>query len=240
MSRSQIGASFLKLRISIEKRLSNSASFTVEHFKSLVRETYPDETERDNFINSVLCGCETAADIFSRMSEHKQLDFLRYPIVNTLVSTFFPDDGDLVKQLKQYKEDLEGYTLECKIEDYLPYLDLQQLPQPDLFRELTGKVRTNESSLQFVIRLWDELSAILHIHLGLCNMVKGCVCITWIFPAFLIRHVVREIAKSHPFLKENEFIWVKLNSCQVYPTIDPEVRPTNPGPIVTRNILDIL
>ncbi len=228
MNRSKISASFLKLRISIEERLSKSASFTVRHFKSLVRESYPstcDGTERDNFIDSVLCECETAADIFDRMSEHKLLDPLRYPIVKHLVNTFLPDDGDLMKQLQQYKEDLGGYTLECKIEDYLRRHDLRQLPEPDLFCELTGKKRTNESSLQFVVRLWDELSDILHLPLSLYNVVIGCVCITWIFPAFLIPHVVREIAKCHPFFEENEFLWVKLNSCQVYPTIDPQVRP---------------
>ncbi len=242
MSRSKISTSFLKLRMSIEERLTKSASFTVERFKSLVRMSYPsscDGTERDNFINCVLYGCETAADVFNRMSEHKLLDPLQYHFVKALVEAFLPGDGDLVKQLQQYKVDLGGYILECKIEDYLSRHDLRQLPEPDEFCELIGKVPTNES-LQFVVHLWNELSDILHLPLGLYNMVTGCVCITWIFPAFLTPHVVREITKCHPFFKENEFLWVKLNSCQVYPTIDPEVRPTNPGPIVTRNILDIL
>ncbi len=231
MNRSKISASFLKLRISIEERLSKSASFTVRRFKSLVRTSYPsarDGTERDNFIDSVLYGCETAADVLDRLIEHKLLDPLQYSIVEALVNTFLPDDGDLNKQLQQYKVDLGGYTLECKIEEYLHHLDLRYLPQPGLFCELTGKKRTTESSLQFVVRLWDELSDILHLPLSLYNIVTGCVCITWIFPAFLIPHVVRKMGKCHPFFKKNEFLWVKLNSCQMYPTIDPEVRPAIP------------
>ncbi len=230
-SRSKISTSFSKLCISIEERLPHSAIFTIQRCKRLVITLYPstcDGTERHNFVDSVLYGCETAADIFDRMGEHKLLDPLRYPIVEALVNTFLSDDSDLAKQLRQYKVDLGGYTLECKIEDYLSRLDLRQLPQPDLFCELTGKAHTNDSSLIFVVRLWDELSDILHLPLGLYNIVTGCVCITWIFPAFLIPHVVREISKCHPFFKENEFLWVKLNSCQVYPTIDPEMRPAIP------------
>ncbi len=97
--------------------------------------SYPstcDGIECHNFVDSVLYECETAADVFDRMSEHKLLGPLRYSIVEALVHTFLPDDDDLVKQLRQYEVDLGGYTLECKIEEYLSCLDLRQLPQPDL------------------------------------------------------------------------------------------------------------
>ncbi len=176
MSRSKITASPLKLRMSIEERLSKSASFTVRRFKSLVRASYPstsDGTERDNFIDSVLYGCETTADILDRLIEHKLLDPLQYSFVEALINTFLPDDGDLAKQLQHYRVDLGGYTLECKIEDYLRCHDLRQLPEPDLFSEQIGLKFTNDSSLQFVARLWDELSDIVHLPLGFYNLVTG-------------------------------------------------------------------
>ncbi len=187
-----------------------------------------DGTECDNFINRVLYGCKTAAEVFNRLTEHNLLTPFQYSIIEALVNKFLPDDGEFAKQIQQYEVDLGGYISERKIEEYL---SCHGLPDPDLFCKLIGKIHTDESSLhslQFIINLWKKLSTILNFAPTIYKMAKGCVCITWIFPAFLIPHVVREIAKSHPFFKENEFLWVKLNSCQVYPTIDPEVRPTIP------------
>ena len=145
--------------------------------------------------------------------------------------------------MEQYQQDLTGHILTQKIETYLKEAThddppittsdsetsgdeiLPALPQQKkrkLFKELSFKVDANvaDHTLGYVKDLWRSLrkqfvlprpAMILH------KIAEGCICITWLIPANVVRHVTRMVQETSNMFAEQHILRVMLDERCIHP-----------------------
>ena len=141
--------------------------------------------------------------------------------------------------MKQYQQDLTGYTLTLQIPTYL---DSTQYERPivtmsddensadelvpaqkhKLFKKLSVKIDANvtEHSLDYITDLWKSLAnqfALPQVAMILHEIAEGCLGITWLIPANLVEYVTRMAQKTSSVFAEKHILRVMLEKQCIYP-----------------------
>ena len=126
--------------------------------------------------------------------------------------------------MEQYQQDLTGHILTLRIQMYLDATKHSVIPllqKHELFEMLTAKCKVNvtDHTLSYVIDLWHSLAKqftlprpamILH------KVAEGCIGITWLIPANLVKHVTRMAQEGANMFAEENILRVTLAKQCIY------------------------
>ena len=99
-------------------------------------------------------------------------------------------------------------------------LSLQQ--KCKLFKKLTAKYRVNVTNhtLSYVNDLWQSLAkqfALPRPAVIIHNIAEGCICIIWLIPTNLVKHVTRMTRETTNMFAEEQVLRVTLDEQCIYP-----------------------
>ena len=207
-------------------RRLQSRETNIEDVKIFLIIMYSSPNSRDgsDIVATVLEAAKSLDEIFCALSKYGLWDYINYYLLQSIIEEFASDDHELNRMMTQYQKDLTGYILTLQIQTYLdatnhPFAttsdsktwdnEIVTCTTHELFRKLSAKCDVNitDHTLSYVYDLWRSLAnqfllpqpaMILH------DIAEGCICITWLIPANLVKHVTimaRETANM--FDKEN-------------------------------------
>jgi len=115
-----IQGSFSKLVTKSCKSLRNRG-IDVEDIQMFLITMYssPNSSDGSDTVLTVLESAKTISEIFHALSKYKLWDYLNYYLLQSIIEHFVSDDDELTRMMKQYQQDLTGYTLTLKIPTYL-------------------------------------------------------------------------------------------------------------------------
>ena len=140
--------------------------------------------------------------------------------------------------MEQYQQDLTGHILALRIQTYLDatpiatpiatsdndnsadeIIPLQQ--KHELFVKLTAKCKVNvtDHTLSYVIDLWQLLAkqfALPQPAMIFHKVAKGCISITWLIPANLVKYVTQMAQESANKFAEENVLRVTLKEQCIY------------------------
>ena len=197
----------------------------------------PDSKNGSDTVTTVVESAKNLDEIFRALSKHGLWDYLNYYLLQNIIEEFAGDDKELNGMMEQYQEDLTGYILTLRIQTYLEatkhpvaisdsdnladeVVPLQQ--DYKLFRKLTAKCEVNITShtLSYVINLLRSLAkqfALPCPAMILHNIAEGCIGITWLIPANLVKYVTRMARETANMFAEENVLRVKLEELCIYP-----------------------
>ena len=199
----------------------------------------PGSRDGNDTVLTVLESAKSINEIFCALGKYKLWDYLNYYLLQSIIEHFVSDDDDLTRMMKQYQQDLTGYTLTLQIPTYL---DSTQYERPivtmsddensadelvpalkhNLFKELSVKIdaNVNEHSLDYITNLWQSLAnqfALPRVAMILHKVAEGCIGITWLIPANLVEYVTRMAQKTSNMFAEKHILRVMLEEQCIYP-----------------------
>ena len=198
----------------------------------------PDCRDRST-VATVLESARNLDEIFCAIGKYGLWDYHNYYLLQTIIEEFASDDSELNNMMEQYQRDLTGHFLTLRIQTYLnathpnatsdsensddeivPTLPPQQRYR--LFRKLTGKidVKVTDHTLAYVSNIWKSLSnqfALPRPAMILLNIAEGCLGITWLIPANLVKHVTRMAQKTANMFAEQHVLRMVLEEQCIYP-----------------------
>ena len=191
----------------------------------------PGSKDGSDTVTTVVESARSLDEIFRALSKHRLWDYINYYLLQSIIEAFADDDDELNGMMEQYQEDLTGHILTLRIQTYLDATkhpiatsdsDNEVVPpQQDykLFRKLTVKCEVNitNHTLSYVVNLWRSLAkqfALPRPAMILHEMAEGCIGITWLIPANMVKHVTR--MAQNIFAEEN-VLRVTLEEQCIYP-----------------------
>ena len=204
----------------------------------------PNSRDGSDIVITMIESAKTLDAIFRALSKCRLWDCFNYYLLQNIIEEFASEDDELNRMMQNYQKDLTGYVLGLKIETYLDaYLDANEhstttsdsedsaneiitLPpqqKHELFKKLTAKVSANvtDHSLAFVNDLWRSLAtqfALPRPAMMLHKVAKGCISITWLIPANLVKHVTRMAQRTSNMFAEKQILRVMLEEQCIYST----------------------
>ena len=197
----------------------------------------PDSKDGSDTVTTVVESAKNLDEIFRALSKHGLWDYLNYYLLQNIIEEFAGDDDELNGMMEQYQEALTGHILTLRIQTYLDatkhpiaindgdnladeVVPLQQ--DYELFKKLTAKCEVNITShtLSYVINLWRSLAkqfALPRPAMILHNIAEGCIGITWLIPANLVKYVTRMARETANMFAEENVLRVKLEELCIYP-----------------------
>ena len=176
----------------------------------------------NQFVKKLLKPSVNISEMFEMLTVEGVWDFMNYYLLESIIDEY--GDDRTKEMMEQYKQDLTGYLLVTKIKDHLDAVDLEHptIPQEELFSLLTTKVKgvnINDQSLNYVKDLWESLRKQFflpkHI-LVLYRIAKGCLEITWCFPAKLAGYITQKCKESEDYFVEQQFLRVSVDGIHIY------------------------
>ena len=224
------------------KRLESRIN--VKEFQTFLITMYSSPNSRDGSgtVTTVIKSAESLGEMFVAFGEYGLWDYLNYDLLQEIIEEFANDDDELNGMMEQYQQDLTGHILTQKIETYLeathdeplittsdsetsgdeiiPALPLQK--KRKLFKELSFKVETNvaDRTLGYVKDLWRSLSKQFRLPrpaMILQRIAEGCICITWLIPTNVVRHVTRMAQETSDMFAKQHILRVMLEKHCIYP-----------------------
>jgi len=197
----------------------------------------PDSKDGSDTVAAVVESARSLDEIFRALSKHRLWDYLNYYLLQSIIEAFAHDDKELNSMLEQYQEDLTGHILTLRIQEYLDATkhpiamsdsdnsadEVVPLKQKyELFRKLTAKCEVNVTNhtLSYVIDLWQSLAkqfALPRPAMILHDIAEGCIGITWLIPANLVKYVTRMAQESANMFAEENVLRVMLEEQCIYP-----------------------
>ena len=197
----------------------------------------PDSKDGSDMVAAVVESARSLDEIFRALSKHRLWDYLNYHLLQSIIEAFARDDKELNSMMEQYQEDLTGHILTLRIQTYLDATkhpiamsdsdnsadEVVPLEQKyELFRKLTAKYRVNVTNhtLSYIIDLWQSLAkqfALPRPAMVLHDIAEGCIGITWLIPANLVKHVMRMAGESANMFAEENVLRVTLEEQCIYP-----------------------
>ena len=200
----------------------------------------PSSRDGSDMVTTVVESTKSLEDIFRALSKYRLWDYLNYFLLQSIIEEFASDDNALNDMMEQYQQDLTGYVLALRIQEYLdathPIVATSDsensgdeivpsvLPQQKrkLFKKLSVKIDANvtDHSLSYVASLWQSLAKqfvlprpamILH------DIAEGCIGITWLIPTNLVNHVTRMARETTNMFAEEQILRVMLEEQCIYP-----------------------
>ena len=195
----------------------------------------PGSKDGSDTVLTVLESAKSINEIFRALSKYKLWDYLNYYLLQSIIEQFVSDDDELNGMMKQYQQDLTGYTLTLRIPTFLDSThsivtmsddenELVPAQKHNLFKELSVKIDANvtEHSLHYVTDLWQSLAnqfALPCVAMILDKVAKGCIGITWLIPANLVKYVTRMAQKTSNMFTEKLILRVMLEEQCIYPEL---------------------
>ena len=223
------------------KRLQNRET-DVDEVQTFLIVMFSSPNARDgiDIVTTVVESTKSLEEIFRALSKYRLWDYLNYFLLQSIIEEFANDDSELNDMMEHYQQDLTGYVLALRIQEYLDATHpivatsdsensgdeitpaLQPWQKQYLFKNLSVKIDANitDHSLSYVTSLWHSLAKqfvlprpamILH------NIAEGCIGITWLIPANLVKHVTRMARETANMLAEEHILRVKLEEQCIYP-----------------------
>ena len=220
------------------KRLQNR-EIDVEDIQTFLVTMYssPNSQDGSGLVTTVLESAKSLDEIFRALGKYGLWDYLNYSLLQRIIKEFARDDKELNSMMEQYQQDLTGHILALRIQRYLDatkhpiatsdsdnstdeVVPLQQ--KHKLFKKLTAKCEINVTNhtLSYVTDLWESLAqqfALPQPVLVLHDIAEGCIGITWLIPANLIKHVTQMAQESANMLAEKNVLRVTLEEQCIYP-----------------------
>ena len=238
----KITGKFSMLVTKSRKRLQSKIN--VKEFQTFLVTMYSSPNSRDGrgTVTTVIKSAENLDEIFVAFGEYGLWDYLNYDLLQEIIEEFASDDDELNGMMEQYQQDLTGHILTQKIETYLEATHdeppittsdsetsgdeiIPALPQQKkhkLFKELSFKVETNvaDRTLGYVKDLWRSLSKQFRLPrpaMILQRIAEGCICITWLIPTNLVKHVTRMAQETANMFAKQHILRVMLEEHCIYP-----------------------
>ena len=221
------------------RRKLQSRKINVDDVQTFLVTMYssPDSKDGSDTVTTVVESAKSLDEIFRALSKHRLWDYLNYHLLQSIIEAFADDDDELNGMMEQYQEDLTGYILTLRIQEYLDATkhpiamsdsdnsvdEVVPLKQKyELFRKLTAKCEVNVTNhtLSYVIDLWQSLAkqfALPRPALILHDIAEGCIGITWLIPANLVKHITRMAQESANMFAEENVLRVTLEEQCIYP-----------------------
>ena len=214
----------------------------------------PNSRDGSVTVTTVLESARSLDKIFRALGKHGLWDYINYYLLQSIIEEFAGDDDELNGMMGQYQEDLTGYVLTLQIQTYLDTTHYVQpifttrdgehlngetvLPQQkqELFNKLSVKTNANvtDHSLSYVTNLWQSLAkqfALPQLTMILHNIAEGCIGITWLIPANLVKHVTRMARETANMFAEENVLRVMLEEQCIYP-METELPLPEPKPLL--------
>ena len=203
----------------------------------------PDSEDGSDTVTTVVESAKSLDEIFRALSKYRLWDYINYYLLQNIIEAFADDDSELNGMMEQYQEALTGHILTLRIQTYLDAThpiatsvsDNEVIPlQQDykLFEKLTAKCEVNVTNhtLSYVIDLWRSLAkqfALPRPAMILHDIAEGCIAITWLIPANLVKHVTRMARETANMFAEENVLRVTLEEQCIYPLeTELEVEPS--------------
>jgi len=203
----------------------------------------PDSRDGSDTVTAVVESARSLDEIFRALSKHKLWDYINYYLLQSIIEAFADDDDELNGMMEQYQEDLTGHILTLRIQTYLDAThptatsdsdnEVTALQQDyELFRKLTAKceVKITNHTLSYVVNLWRSLAkqfALPQPAMILHDIAEGCIGITWLIPANMVKHVTQMARETTDMFSEENVQRVTLEEQCIYPM------ETKPPPLET-------
>ena len=197
----------------------------------------PDSKDGSDTVTAVVESARSLDEIFRALSKHRVWDYINYYLLQSIIEHFVSDDKELNRMMEQYQEDLTGYVLTLQIQTYLDatkdpiatsnsdnstdeVISLQQ--NHELCRKLTVKCEVNVTNhtLRYLSHLCQSLAqqfALPRPAMILHEIAEGCLGITWLSPANLVKHITRMAQESANMFAEKNVLRVTLEEQCIYP-----------------------
>ena len=238
----KINGKFSMLVTRSRKRLQSRID--VKEFQTFLVTMYSSPNSRDGSgtVTTVIKSAESLDEMFVALGEYGLWDYLNYDLLQEIIEEFASDDDELNSMMEQYQQDLTGHILTQKIETYLEATHdelpittsdsetsgdeiIPALPQQkkrELFKELSFKVEINvaDHTLGYVKDLWRSLRKQFRLPrpaMILQRIAEGCICITWLIPTNLVRHVTRMAEETTNMFPKQHILRVMLEEHCIYP-----------------------
>ena len=216
-------------------------TISVDHVKTYLITMYssPDTMDGSNTINKSLGSASSLDEIFHKLSERGLWNYDNYYLLQNIIYKFAHDDSELKGMMQQYQRDLTGHILALKIPTYLDAINAYKDPtsnsensttsiSPELFEKLQVKVKVKitDHSVKYVFDLWQSLTdqfilpkpaLILH------SIAEGCIDITWLVPANLVKHITKMVQDNSSMFAKQQILKVMLEEQCIYP-VDTECK----------------
>ena len=195
---------------------------------------YSSRNSRDgsDTVTTVVESAKSLDTIFLALSKHRLWDYLNYYLLQSIIEEFASDDDELNDMMKQYQQDLTGHILTLRIQNYLEatkhslaksHSETPTDEQIDkLFSKLTAKCEINVTNhtVSYVTDLWRSLAnqlALPRPAMILHDIAEGCIGITWLIPANLVKHVTQMAQETANMFAEENVLRVTLEEQCIYP-----------------------
>ena len=217
----------------------------------------PNSKDGSSTVAVVVESARNLSEIFRALSTYGLWDYLNYYLLQDMIEGFAHDDNELNGMMEQYQKDLTGHILTLKIQTYLdathdelPLVStndsddetIPSLPPHQkytLFKKLTGKIKANvtDHTLSYIIDLWRSLRnqfALPRPAMILHDIAEGCIGITWLIPANLVKHIMRMARETANMFAEEQILTMTLENQCIYPmdtelASDPTLLETEPS-----------
>ena len=190
-----------------------------------------------NTINRVLGSVSSLDEIFLKLTEYGLWNYHNYYLLQNIIYKFAHDDIELKGMMQQYQSDLTGHILALKIPTYLDAINIEENIIPTishkLFKKLQVKVNgvnITDHSVNYVIDLWQSLThqfVLPKPALILHSIAEGCINITWLVPANLVKHITKMVQDNSSMFAKLQILKVMLEEQCIYP-VNAECEPPLP------------
>ena len=229
------------------RRKLQSRNVDVDDIQTFLVTLYssPNSKDGSDMVTVVVESARNLSEIFRALSRYGLWDYLNYYLLQDMIEEFAHDDNELNGMMEQYQKDLTGHILTLKIQTYLdathdelPLVStndrddetIPSLPPEQkntLFKKLTGKIKANvtDHTLSYIIDLWRSLRnqfALPRPAIILHEIAEGCIGITWLIPANLVKHIMRMAQETTNMFAEEQILTMTLENQCIYP-MDPEL-----------------
>ena len=177
-----------------------------------------------DIVTAVVESARSLDEIFCALSKHRLWDYLNYYLLQSIIEEFADDDDELNRMMEQYQEDLTGHILTLRFQTYLDATHSLAMSDSDnladesvplqqkdkLFEKF--KVKLNGNPFDHTVSYVVDMQRIIAKHFALPQhamilhsmIAEGCICITWLIPANLGKHVTTMLQEAiNIFAKEN-------------------------------------
>lgn len=179
------------------------------------------EINPSRFIHEVLGNAQSIGDAFEALMGQNLLGYKNYHVLRPIVDNYA---GEISAKLDEYEDDLSGYVVVTKLQDYLD-AELEQgeqaKPDPKLLDELSLKIKVNvtEKTMEYISELWNSLGRRIGIPLSalpLHRVAQGCVEVVWLLPFHLTQFATIQVQENTNYFREENVLRVTIAGRCIY------------------------
>ena len=192
----------------------------------------PNSRDGTGMVITVLESAKSLGEIFRTLGKYGLWNYLNYSLLQSIIKEFAHDDKELNDMMEEYQQDLTGHILTLQIQTYLDATNhsiatsnsdnlADEVIPHELFEILTAKCKVNvtDHTLSYVNCLWESLAKQFKLPrpaMILHKVAEGCIGITWLIPANLVKYVTRMAQEGANMFAEENILRVTLAKQCIY------------------------